>query len=227
VPAGGLSNDRSRWIHSSKRFFLPVRVLSSRFRKQFLILLGAAWRSGKLRPSGSTTKLSETAAFDRLISQLKRRKWVVYAKRPFGGPEYVLKYLARYTHRVAISSGRLISCENGRVTFRWRDSANGNQQKLMTLDAVEFIRRFLQHVLPSGFVKIRHFGFTANPCRKKSLLDARALLGSGAEPEITLNTEQRKVLDRRCPLCGIGTLVVLGWLPPGLAILVCSGINSP
>jgi hypothetical protein len=161
-----------------------------------------------------------------LIARLKRLKWVVYAKRPFGGPEYVLKYLARYTHRVAISSGRLISSENGKVTFRWRDSANGNEQKLMTLDAVEFIRRFLQHVLPSGFVKIRHFGFMANPCRKKSLLTARALLGSRLEPEVTLNTEQRKALDRRCPVCGTGTLILLGWLPPGLAIPVYSGVNS-
>ena len=226
VPAGGLSNDRSRWIHSRKRFFLPVRVLGSRFRTQFLSLLGAAWRSGKLRLSGSVAHLRHPAAFDVLIARLKRLKWVVYAKRPFGGPEYVLKYLARYTHRVAISSGRLISSENGKVTFRWRDSANGNEQKLMTLDAVEFIRRFLQHVLPSGFVKIRHFGFMANPCRKKSLLTARALLGSRLEPEVTLNTEQRKALDRRCPVCGTGTLILLGWLPPGLAIPVYSGVNS-
>ena len=138
----------------------------------------------------------------------------------------MLKYLARYTHRVAISSGRLISCENGNVTFRWRDSANGNQQKPMTLDAVEFIRRFLQHVLPSGFVKIRHFGFMANPCRKKSLFTARALLASGAEPEITLSMERRDALDRRCSVCGTGRLTLLGWLPPDLAILIHSGVNS-
>lgn len=226
VPAGGLSNDRSRWIHSSKRFFLPVRVLGSRFRNQFLKLLGAAWHARKLRLTGSVAHLRQAPAFGRLTSQLKRLKWVVYAKRPFGGPEYVLKYLARYTHRVAISSSRLISFENGKVTFRWRDSANGNQQKLLTLDAVEFIRRFLQHVLPSGFVKIRHFGFMANPCRKKSLLAARTLLGSVAEPEIALNTKQRDALDRRCPVCGAGRLTVLGWLPPGLPILIHPGLNS-
>jgi hypothetical protein len=171
--------------------------------------------------------LRHAAAFDRLISQLKRLKWVVYAKRPFGGPEFVLKYLARYTHRVAISSGRLISCHNGKVAFRWRDSANGNQQKVMTLDAVEFIRRFLQHVLPSGFVKIRHFGFLANPCRKQSLLIARGLLVSKPEPEITLSTQQRRALDRTCPACGAGTLIVLGWLPPALAIIAHYRINSP
>jgi len=226
VAAGGLSNDSSHWIHSRKRFFLPVRVLGSRFRKRFLDLLGAAWRARKLRLSGSIMYLRHAAAFDRLISQLKRLKWVVYAKRPFGGPEFVLKYLARYTHRVAISSGRLISCENGKVTFRWRDSANGNQQKEMTLDAVEFIRRFLQHVLPSGFVKIRHFGFLANPCRKQWLLIARGLLGSGPEPEITFSTEQRRALDRTCPACGVGRLIVLGWLPPDLAILAHYDLNS-
>jgi hypothetical protein len=226
VPAGGLSIDRSRWIHSRKRFFLPVRVLGSRFRNQFVKLLVAASRAGKLRLTGSLTQLRQAAAFGRLVSQLKRLKWVVYAKRPFGGPEYVLKYLARYTHRVAISSGRLISSENGKVTFRWRDSANGNQQKPMTLDAVEFIRRFLKHVLPPGFVKIRHFGLLANPCRKKSLLTIRLLLGSGAEPEITLSTEQRAALDRRCAACGAGRLIVLGWLPPSLVILIPSGVNS-
>jgi hypothetical protein len=138
----------------------------------------------------------------------------------------VLKYLARYTHRVAISSGRLISCENGQVSFRWRDSANGNQQKVMTLEAVEFIRRFLQHALPSGFVKIRHFGFLANPCRKKSLLIARTLLLSGPPPEVSFTTEQRNAIERRCPACGVGRLSVLGWLPPGLAIVLHSGVNS-
>jgi hypothetical protein len=226
VPAGGLSSDCSRWIHSSKRFFLPVRVLGSRFRTQFLNLLGAAWRGRKLRLCGSIAHLRHDAAFEGLVARLKRLKWVVYAKRPFGGPEFVLKYLARYTHRVAISSGRLMSCEDGKVTFRWRDSANGNQQKLMTLDAVEFIRRLLQHVLPSGFVKIRHFGFMANRCRKKSLVTARALLASGPGLEITLSTEQRNALDRRCPVCGAGRLTFLGWLPADLAILIHSGVNS-
>ena len=226
VPAGGLSNDQSRWVHSRKRFFLPVRVLGSRFRKQFLNLLSVAWRGRKLRLSGLLTHLRHAAAFDRLVSRLKRLKWVVHAKRPFGGPEYVLKYLARYTHRVAISSGRLISCENGQVSFRWRDSANGNQQKVMTLDAVEFIRRFLQHALPSGFVKIRHFGFLANPCRKKALLIARVLLSSGPPHEISLTPVQRNAVERKCPACGVGTLCVLGWLPPSLAILVAAGVDS-
>jgi Putative transposase/Transposase zinc-binding domain len=227
VPAGGLSGDQSRWIHSPKRFFLPVRVLGSRFRKQFLALLGQAWRGRKLRLSGLITHLQNGAAFDRLVSQLKRLKWVVYAKRPFGGPEYVLKYLARYTHRVAISSGRLISSEEGQVSFRWRDSADGNQQKVMTLEAVEFIRRFLQHALPSGFVKIRHFGFLANPCRKRALLLARTLLPVGPTPEVSLTPAQCNAVERRCPACGVGSLCVLGWLPPRIALLISSGVNSP
>ncbi len=226
VPAGGFSSDQSRWIHSRKRFFLPVRVLGSRFRKQFLDLLSAAWRDKKLRLSGSLIHLRNAASFDRLVSQLKRLNWVVYAKRPFGGPEYVLKYLARYTHRVAISSGRLVSCHDGQVSFRWRDSADGNQQKVMTLDAVEFIRRFLQHALPSGFVKIRHFGFLANPCRKKALLIARTLLLSGPPPEVSLSPEQRNAVERKCPACGVGRLCVLGWLPPSLAILIVAGVDS-
>jgi hypothetical protein len=127
---------------------------------------------------------------------------------------------------VAISSGRLISCENGKVSFRWRDSANGNEQKVMTLDAIEFIRRFLQHALPPGFVKIRHFGFLANPCRRKALLLARTLLLSAVPPEISLTAEQRNAVERRCPTCGAGRLAVLGWLPPRLAILPDSGVNS-
>jgi hypothetical protein len=113
-----------------------------------------------------------------------------------------------------------------RVTFRWRDSANSNQQKTMTLDAVEFIRRFLQHVLPSGFVKIRHYGLMANPCRRKSLLTARSLLASQPQPEITLSTEQRNAVERRCPICGAGRLIVLGWLPPDLVRLIVSEVNS-
>ena len=210
--AGRRSVQRPLTLDSQQQAVLPARSCTrQQVRNQFLKLLVAAWRTGKLRLTGSVSHLRQATAFSRLVSQLKRLKWVVYAKRPFGGPEYVLKYLARYTHRVAISSGRLISFENGKLTFRWRDSANGIQQRPMTLDAVEFIRRFLQHVLPPGFVKIRHFGLLADPCRKKSLLTIRVLLGSGAEPEITLSTQQRAALDRRCTVCGTGTLIVLGW----------------
>jgi hypothetical protein len=162
VPAGGVSPDRSRWVHSGKRFFLPGRVLGRLFRRKFLALLATAFRRKKLRLTGELEPLQRPAAFDRFVRSLKRPEWVVEVRAPFGGPEHVLKYLARYTHRVAISNGRLIELRDGQVTFRWRDSADHNTQKLMTIEAVEFIRRFLLHVLPAGFVKIRHFGFLAN-----------------------------------------------------------------
>ena len=153
-----------------------------------------------------------------MFYQLQRLQWVVYAKRPFGGPEHVLKYLARYTHRVAISNGRLVEMQNGQVTFRWRDSADGNKQKLLTLDAVEFIHRFLLHILPSGFVKIRHFGFLANANRRDALRLCRALLDAPVLQNL-LNERQQNALERRCPYCGIGTLCILGWVPPGAEIL--------
>ena len=176
VPGGGISPDQSRWIACRKSFFLPVRVLSRLFRKKFLIHLRKAFQKGKLQFNGQLKSLAQPAAFEALCQQAGRIEWVVYAKRPFGGPEQVLKYLARYTHRVAISNRRLISMADGRVTFEWKDYAGGNQTKTMTLEAVEFIRRFLLHVLPSGFVHIRHFGFLANRTRKKKLALCRSLL---------------------------------------------------
>lgn len=218
VPAGGISPDQSKWIHSRKRFFLPVKVLSRRFRRQFLILLASAWRHKKLRLGGAIAYMSKRAEFDRFLQNLKRIDWVVYARPPFGSPEHVLKYLARYTHRVALASGRLVSCEDGKVSFRWRDSADGNQQKVMTLDAVEFIHRYLQHVLPAGFVKIRHFGFLANPCRKAGLSIARLLVGTPVLKDL-LTPSQINAVQRICPSCGVGTLCVLGWIPRAAAVV--------
>ena len=220
VPAGGLSLDRSQWIHCRKRFFLPGRVLAARFRKQFLESLAAYYRQKKLRLCGALSALRRPAAFDRLYRTLKRKKWVVYSKRPFGGPEQVLKYLARYTHRIAIANGRLVSLDGRNVTFRWRDSRNGNAQKLLTLDAVEFIRRFLIHVLPPGFVKIRHFGFLANSKRRASLALCRSLIGD-VGPNVTariLNDAQIRAVQRKCPFCNTGTLRIIGWLPAGVTI---------
>jgi hypothetical protein len=218
VPAGGISPDQSKWIHSRKRFFLPVKVLGRRFRRQFLRLLASAWQHKKLRLGGSVAHLSKTGEFGRFLQNLKQIEWVVYARRPFGSPEHVLKYLARYTHRVALASGRLVSCEDGKVSFRWRDSANGNQQKVMTLDAVEFIHRYLQHVLPAGFVKIRHFGFLANPCRKAGLAVARLLVGTPVLKDL-LTRSQTDALQRICPACGVGTLCILGRIPRAAAFV--------
>jgi hypothetical protein len=218
VPAGGIAPDHSRWIRTRHpRFFLPGKVLGKMFRSKFLVLLSRAYRRNKLRLCGALTAFKKPIEFDRLFRQLKRLDWVVDAKAPFGNPEHVLKYLARYTHRVAISNGRLLNMNDGHVTFRWRDSANGNQQKLLTLDAIEFIRRFLLHILPPGFVKIRHFGFLAHPHRRSALLLCRKLLRAPASPNPLTDVRQKPV-EHRCPRCGIGTLCFLGWIPAGAVI---------
>jgi len=178
VPGGGVSPDRLRWIGCRKKsFFLPVKVLSSRFRNLFLTYLRKAFKAGRLTFHGELAGLANQAAFEALCRTAKQTKWVVFAKPPFGGPEQVLKYLARYTHRVAISNRRLLSIEDGRVRFEYKDYADGNQVKVMELAATEFIRRFLLHILPSGFVRIRHYGFLANRERRKKLASCHALLG--------------------------------------------------
>jgi hypothetical protein len=216
VPSGGLSPDRSQWTRCRRRFFLPVKVLGRLFRGKFLAFLGAAFRQKKLRLVGALTRWGKPAELDRFLRQLRGVNWVVFAKRPFGGPEYVIKYLARYTHRVAIANGRLVEMQASQVIFRWRDSADGNQQKSMTLDAVEFIRRYLLHVLPPGFVKIRHFGFLANRNRREALLLCRSLLPPPTTtPPDSLTATQRRALERTCPFCKIGTLHILDWIPAG------------
>jgi len=216
VPGGGISPDHSRWIPCRKSFFLPVRVLSRLFRKKFLIHLRKAFQKGKLQFEGELKSLAQPAAFEELCQQAGRIEWVVYAKRPFGGPEQVLKYLARYTHRVAISNRRLISMADGRVTFEWKDYAGGNQTKTMTLEAVEFIRRFLLHVLPSGFVHIRHFGFLANRKRKKELALCRSLLPlqpTANETSTASSSECDSItadqVSHRCPVCKTGRLIFI------------------
>ena len=212
VPAGGIAPDRSRWIRTRRpRYLMPTSVLAARFRNQFLKSLCRAYRCNKLRLGGALSPLKKTAEFHRLYSKLKRMKWVVDARPPFGNPEHVLQYLALYTHRVAISNGRLIDLQDGEVTFRWRDSADHNQQKLKKLGAIEFMRRFLLHVLPKGFVKIRHFGFLAHPERRAALQLARELLGAPEPPPEV----PQKTAERKCPCCGIGTLCFLGWVPAG------------
>ena len=215
VPAGGLSPDGSRWIACRPKFFLPVRVLSRLFRGKLLALLRQAFAEGTLEFFGQLADLAEPARFPTWLRKSRKTEWVVYAKPPFGGPEAVLKYLARYTHRVAISSSRLLSLDNGKVTFRWRDSRHGNQTKSMTLEAVEFIRRFLLHILPSRFVKIRHFGFLANRNRSSALALCRQHLNASSPaggPAATLPGEQQSAVERRCPVCRAGVLRIVEWL---------------
>jgi len=162
VPGGGPSADRSRWIGCRPGFFLPVKVLSRLYRRLFLTRLQAAFDAGELRFFGDLTSLAAPAMFAAWLRPLRGIRWVVYAKRPFGGPQQVLDYLGRYTHRVAIANSRLVGLTEGRVSFRWKDYRHHNKQKVMTLCADEFIRRFLLHVLPDGFHRIRHYGYLAN-----------------------------------------------------------------
>ena len=183
-------------------------MLRSRFRRLFLIYLRKAFQDGRLKFHGEMAGLNQPAAFQTLCQQTGRIKWVVFVKPPFGGPEQVLKYLARYTHRVAISNRRLLSMEAGRVTFEYKDYADGNKKKIMTLEATEFIRRFLLHILPSGFVRIRQFGFLANRARGKKLALCRALLGAAPLAKPTIIHQGRNEDGRKmCPACKIGRLV--------------------
>ena len=212
VPGGGLSPDGCRWIACRKdSFFLPYKVLSRQFRKLFLLSLGRAFRKGRLHLSGELRDLAKPAAFQSLCEAAGKLEWVVHVKPPFGGPRRVLKYLARYTHRVAISNHRLRALENGQVSFDWKDYADHSRTKTMTLDAVEFIRRFLLHVLPSGLVRIRHFGFLANRVRRQKLMQCRALLAASAPP-IPIDTDDTttSVDDPHCcPICKLGRLIVI------------------
>jgi hypothetical protein len=203
IPAGGLSFDHTRWIKSRSRFFLPIQVLRRVFRGKFVDLLRQAFRDGLLSFHGDLIPLAQPKTFAAWLRPLFRKDWVVYAKRPFGGPEYVLQYLGRYTHRVAISNHRLVSFSDGQVTFRWRDSAHNNEQKLMTLSVDEFLRRFLMHLLPQGFVRIRNFGFLANR-RRATLLPLCFHLCRSAQlqPEQNVSSTNDARDLWRCPKCG-------------------------
>jgi hypothetical protein len=210
VPAGGLSLDHTRWIRSRPRFFLPIQVLRRVFRGKFVAGLKSAYQLGQLRFSGQLTLLTQPKIFASWLRPLFRKDWVVYSKPPFGGPEYVLQYLGRYTHRVAISNHRMISFADGQVTFRWRDSAHNNQQKPMTLSLDEFLRRFLLHLLPKGFVRIRHFGFLANRRRASLLPLCRQALGvvQPPQPEAQRSAAKNASPLWLCPKCG-GPMVVI------------------
>ena len=195
VPGGGISPDHRSWISAKKTkkrkkkrrksFFLPVPVLSDLFKKKFLAYLRRAFNDGKLSLHASLNHLEEPRSWHSFLDKLKALRWVVYAKRPFGNAKRVLKYLARYTHRVAISNQRLVRLEDGKVTFRWKDYRHGNRQRSMTLRAEEFIRRFLLHVLPDGFQRIRHYGFLANRLRTEKLGLCRRLIATAADQAVT------------------------------------------
>jgi len=218
VPGGGLAPD-GRWVGCRPNFFLPVRVLSRLYRRLFLERLQAAFDGGKLQFFGRLANLREPAPFSRHVHTLRDVEWIVYAKRPFAGPQQVLDYLGRYTHRVAISNSRLLACENGQVRFRWKDYRANGKSKAMTLDADEFIRRFLLHALPKGFRRIRHFGFLANACRAAKLARIRAALDAPKPAPVDEPTDYReryailtgRRIDR-CPVCS-GRMVEIGLSP--------------
>lgn len=200
VPAGGLSPDHQRWIRPKYAFFLPVKVLGRIFRQRFVRGLRRAYRRKQLVFGGKTAPLAEARRFQALVNTLFRQNWIVYAKPSFGGPRTVLRYLGRYTHRVAISNHRLLAFDGERVTFRWKDYTHGNQHRTMTLPAPEFLRRFLQHVLPRGFVRIRQFGYQASSCRTAQLALARKLLDFIPARETT--TTSAVTATWNCPRCG-------------------------
>ena len=222
VPGGGLSPDGQRWIACRPGFFLPVRVLSRLFRRLFLQSLQKAFDAGKLHFFAALEPLRERPAFTQLLERAKTSEWVVYAKRPFAGPQQVLDYVGRYTHRVAISNNRLVDIENGQVSFQWKDYRNGSEVKTMTLSADEFIRRFLLHVLPNGFQRIRYYGFLGNRYRKQKLDLCRRLLGMPLPDQhaAAIDSDYRDRYEnltghslRQCPQCQIGHMVLVAILP--------------
>jgi hypothetical protein len=217
VPGGGISPNGTRWISCRPNFFLPVAVLARLFRRLFLDYLRQAFDAGDLQFFSSLEPLRMRDAFLRHIAAIRKKDWVVYAKQPFAGPEEVLKYVARYTHRVAIANNRLLDIDDGKVQFRWKDYRDDSRQKIMTLDADEFIRRFLLHVLPDGFQRIRYYGFLANRYRTEKLALCRQLMQM---PPPTANHKVNEDYRNRyealtgislktCPLCRCGTMVVI------------------
>ncbi|MDD2927225.1 IS91 family transposase [Rhodoferax sp.] len=218
VPGGGLSPDGRRWVACKPGFFLPVRVLSRLFRRRFLEELGAAYRAGELQFFGEYADLTDAKTFAKWLAPMGRCEWVVYAKRPFAGPAAVLAYLSRYTHRVAISNSRLISMDEAGVTFRWKDyRAKGKtRHKTMTLEPDEFVRRFLLHVLPSGFHRIRHYGLIANNARKEKLALARELLqvapAAAVDPKLDDDCAEPVRPTFVCTHCGAPMIIVQTFL---------------
>ncbi len=222
VPGGGFSPDRTSWVSARESFFLPVRVLSRVFRGKFLSYLRDAYDKADLELPGKLAHLTEESAWIDFVRALSRTDWVVYSKPPFGGPKQVLKYLARYTHRVAISDQRIVAMEPGKVTFQYKDYRAGNVERTMTLAGTEFMRRFLQHVLPGSFHRIRYYGFLSNRDRAERIALARKLLPAPhpseepmvAEASVPSTESTQAPKDSLCPICGKGHLILVGTLLP-------------
>jgi len=235
VSGGGLSAGGDRWIpskhnpHAKKLFLFPVKALSKCFRGHYITALRQAFEEGKLQFAGGTLQYATETGFSTLLKQLHVKPWVVYAKRPFAGPQQVIRYLGRYTHRVAISNQRIISMDHDRITFRYKDYTDHDQQKTMALSITEFIRRFLLHILPNGFMRLRHYGILANRCRKTKLARCRELLNQPA-PELRAKESALELLMRvagfdvtLCPICKIGHLQITKSLEPVTGIPPSTG----
>jgi hypothetical protein len=227
IPAGGLSPDGTRWISCRSEFFLPVRVLARLFRRLFLQHLEKAFAAGVLQFFSALQPLRTRRAFMHYLAPVRRTEWALYAKRPFAGPEQVLHYVARYTHRVAISNDRLLRNDDNKIQFRWKDYRDNNRHKIMTLAANEFIRRFLIHVLPEGFQRIRYYGFLSNCCRKDKLARCRQLLKMPLPPASQPDSHPQKDYRDRyekltgeslktCPVCQNGHMIVTEVLEPSV-----------
>jgi hypothetical protein len=223
VPGGGIANDGSRWLSCKPNFLLPVRVLSKLFRRLMLTKLAAAHAAGQLQFFGTYTHLADAKAFAAFLAPLRKKRWFVYSKRPFAGPKAVLAYLSRYTHRVAISNRRLIAFDGRRVTFKVKDYRieGPGRYTTMTLDADEFIRRFLIHVLPKGFHRIRHYGLFAGSNRAETIADVRELLNldppaadASAKAQQASETDPAQPLALPCPCCG-GRMFIIETFEPG------------
>jgi hypothetical protein len=228
VPGGGLSKDGQRWIGCKPGFFLSVRVLSRLFRRLMCERLAAAHAKGVLQFFGANAALYDADVFRAFLRPLRRAEWVVYAKRPFAGPEQVLSYLARYTHRVAIANSRLVAFDGAHVSFKWKDYRleGAARQKLMTLDAHEFIRRFLLHVLPDRFHRIRHYGLFANPTRADNVAKARALLAHQSQPVPMQEAPAEPTPSSPCPHCG-GTMILVEVFERGVVPKALASLSTP
>jgi len=233
VPGGGLCADGQRWIACRPGFFLPVRVLSRFFRRRFLELLLQAFDGGELEFFAALQDLRDRNTFQRYLEPLRDKEWVVYAKAPFAGPQQVLDYVGRYTHRVAISNNRLLNIEDGKVSFRWKDYRDDSAQKIMTLEADEFIRRFLLHVLPQGLQRIRYYGLMGNRHREEKLAKCRQLLDMApkmpADTDVEVPSDYRDRYEaltgvslHQCPICRVGRMLAVGQItrpsPPPLIL---------
>lgn len=232
VIAGGvLSGDKTRWMQTKDNYLFNVKALSIVFRGKFIEYLEKAYAKGKLNFPGNTAMYAAAENFAGLMNDLKAKNWVVFSKKPFAGPQAVLDYIGRYTHRIAISNNRIMDIKDGRVTFAYRDRKDNNSLKLKTLDAEEFIRRFLLHVLPGGFMKIRHFGFLSNRRKKDNLQLCRKLIGDNTQPpERVKKTPDQLMLEltgrdiTKCPCCREGHMAIISEMPyPSRTAYICSG----